>query len=127
MTTIAFKGATVISIIDNKTIAIHKTAMLAALSTLRAPLLHVLLAYWCHRALDHYPTTRDIAEDTGYTLYTVSQAYNTLIARQLVDPPICPQCKRTVPPAKFHRHHITPGKQQYINICISCHNKAKPR
>ena len=112
---------------EQNSILIHREKMLEQLTNLRGAKLSVLLSYWLYRADGIHPTTLDISESTGYTPQTVTRIYSRMIDEKIIPPPICEKCEEAIPPGKFHRHHVIPGKDKYINICITCHLRIKPR
>ena len=101
--------------------------LLAELSILKGIPLHVYLACQLFYADGVYPTVADIAKCTGYAQGSVSRTYHNLIATGYLEIPICSQCGQRTPIEKFHQHHVIPGGDKTVNICISCHNRQHPR
>lgn len=106
----------------------------ALMRRLKGPRLAVFLGYHLFRASGVYPTTRDLQEATGLERHTTSEIYSKLVSQRIVAQPRCARCASKIAVRLLHRHHILPRKSggkdvrdNYINICIVCHNRMRPR
>lgn len=113
---------------------VEKNSLLYALKRLKGNRLSVFVAQRLYKADKIEPTTRDIEEATGIDRSSAHKVYKQLIKEGWMEKPECVNCHKKIEVKKLHRHHIKPRRlkgedkrENYLNVCKSCHNSLEPR